>query len=651
MSGNGWCTHPDRQVSSDVRILVRKAELACRNAWGSDLWEPANAENAPAAQSAKPIPDHLPSTPVRISYDDEVTSVVASDEHKRRRAQLDDEVVDQSVYKLADDDYDAEQDERRDLFYRDSRSAIERARQRHMSRRAPLVEPEDDDAVIEAADVDAAPAAQAKPTFEPDDFVEDEAPQVTPADEHDDALISEGIRTTSPRARRLRRFRDNPQAPKEMTVAKSEPEPDVVDQELPPSAAPERGRFDSIPEISAEIDLPLLRRPSSAPEPTSRPATNATRAASPFDRALKHAHELNQASRREHNQQRRPLMPAPVAHASPMIPDFPEMPTASAQARPSVDEDAMQPGTSAVLHGHATVERVEEPDGRMRMQPRTAIADRPRADEPLIPSPEVRQSWWRGANRTAEAERLQASEATASAFMDIRKVKMPPVSETLDLRRDEDLQAFRSRLFANGGSATPKPAQGTNRGTRNPISPTRRERQPAPSAETRPREPSVPARGEARAEARRETQPAMPGRITARHAPQRAHLAEPEQDVWYGPDELPAIDVRQLLEDDGELLDMKIEIAPGVPKMCATCRSYRPSEQAGRGWCTNNWAFTHRQMVNEGDIACDSTIGCWWLPADEEVWLDDFEVAADATTRVDRLLARLHPDRQAVGNE
>lgn len=34
----GWCTHPERQVSTDVRILVRAGELRCRNDWGSDLW-------------------------------------------------------------------------------------------------------------------------------------------------------------------------------------------------------------------------------------------------------------------------------------------------------------------------------------------------------------------------------------------------------------------------------------------------------------------------------------------------------------------------------------------------------------------------------------------------------------------------------------
>lgn len=647
MSGNGWCTHPDRQVSSDVRILVRKAELACRNAWGSDLWEPANAEDAPAAQPANPIPHHLPPTPVRVSYDDEVTSVVASDEHKRRRAPLDDEIVDQSVYKPADDDYDAEQDERRNLFYRDSRSAIERARERHMSRRTPLTEPDDEDAMIEAADIETVPVAQEKPAFEPDDFVEEETPQVTPADEHDDALISEGIRTPSPRARRLRRFRDTPHAPKEMTVTKNEPEPAGVDQELPPSTAPERGRFDSIPEASAEVDLPLLRRPSSAPDPTPKPATDATPVASAYDRALKHAHDVKQGSRREHNQQRRPLLPAAATGAPSLMLDLPEVPASTVQPRPSMREDEMQAATSTTLHSRATVARVDEPDSRPSIQPRTATAERPRVDEPLIPSPEARQSWWRGAKRAAEAERLQASEANASPFMDIRKIEIPPVSERLDLRRAEDLQAFRSRLFANAGPDTPEPAQGAGRGTRSPISLARRERQAAPLVETRPREPRVPARNEARAEARHETPPAKSGRMTERPA----RLPQPEQDTWYEADELPAIDIRQLIEDDGELLDKKIEIAPNVPKVCATCRSYRPSEQPGRGWCINNWAFTHRQMVNEGDIACDSTIGCWWLPADEEVWLDEFEVAAEATARVDRLLARLHPDRRAAGNE
>lgn len=652
MSGNGWCTHPDRQVSSDVRILVRKAELACRNAWGSDLWEPANAEDAPAAQSANPTPSQMPSTPVAVSYDDEVTSVVASDEHKRRRAQLDDEVVDQSVYKLSDDDYDAEQDERRNLFYRDSRSAIERARQRHMSRKAPLAEPEDDDTVIEAADIEATPAAQDKPTFEPDDFVEEEAPQVTPVDEQDDALISEGIRTPSPRARRLRRFRDTPQAPKEMTAAKSEPEPDRVDQELPPSAAPERGRFDSVPEISAEFELPLLRRPSSAPEPESTPTKDAAPAASSYERALKRAHDLNQASRIENNQQRRQPMPA-TADAEPRtMPDIPVVQAPLVQKRPSMESDMVQAGTSAVLHPRANVERVEEPDGRTRIQPRRDSIERPRTSEPLMPSPDARQSWWRGAKRIAEAEARKAAESIATPASESPVFDVPPMTETLDLHREEDLQAFRSRLFVNDGHEAPGATGHEASAARNPISLARRERQPAPMPERRPREERATAPREERREVQREAQPVKPsGKIAEPPTAQRVRLAEPPQDEWYAPEELPQFDMKDLMEADEEWLDMTIEIAPTVTKACMTCRNYRPSEQPGRGWCTNNWAFTHRQMVNEGDIACKSTIGCWWLPADEEVWLDDFDVAADATPRVDRLLAQLHPDRRAVGNE
>jgi hypothetical protein len=36
---HGWCTHPDRRESTSVRILVRAAELRCRNDWGQDQWQ------------------------------------------------------------------------------------------------------------------------------------------------------------------------------------------------------------------------------------------------------------------------------------------------------------------------------------------------------------------------------------------------------------------------------------------------------------------------------------------------------------------------------------------------------------------------------------------------------------------------------------
>jgi hypothetical protein len=76
-----------------------------------------------------------------------------------------------------------------------------------------------------------------------------------------------------------------------------------------------------------------------------------------------------------------------------------------------------------------------------------------------------------------------------------------------------------------------------------------------------------------------------------------------------------------------------------LPRICRTCRDYRPSAEGGRGWCANAWAFTHRTLVREDDPApCDSSIGDWWVPVDD-VWLVAADVSAHgrATPLLDRL--------------
>jgi hypothetical protein len=76
-----------------------------------------------------------------------------------------------------------------------------------------------------------------------------------------------------------------------------------------------------------------------------------------------------------------------------------------------------------------------------------------------------------------------------------------------------------------------------------------------------------------------------------------------------------------------------------LPRVCRTCRDYRPSSEGGRGWCANAWAFTHRRLVQEDDAApCESSFGDWWAPVDD-VWL----VAADVSShsRATPLLDRL----------
>jgi hypothetical protein len=85
-----------------------------------------------------------------------------------------------------------------------------------------------------------------------------------------------------------------------------------------------------------------------------------------------------------------------------------------------------------------------------------------------------------------------------------------------------------------------------------------------------------------------------------------------------------------------------------LPRICRTCRDYRPSADGQRGWCANSWAFTHRRLVLEDDPApCQSTIGDWWLPVDD-VWLVAADVSSHgrATPLLDRLTAKAEQRRR-----
>lgn len=99
-------------------------------------------------------------------------------------------------------------------------------------------------------------------------------------------------------------------------------------------------------------------------------------------------------------------------------------------------------------------------------------------------------------------------------------------------------------------------------------------------------------------------------------------------------------DIRKLVARQDELLDMTVSLAPDLPRTCQTCRDFRPSESGERGWCTNDWAFTHRQMVNADSLPCQSSIGCWWLPNDAS-WMPALASPEQqrATPRTDRLVA------------
>lgn len=135
-----------------------------------------------------------------------------------------------------------------------------------------------------------------------------------------------------------------------------------------------------------------------------------------------------------------------------------------------------------------------------------------------------------------------------------------------------------------------------------------------------------------------------------RPAPERA-AAEPFDDGYVDADEaLPAIpeierrpatierrdepmaveaDWRVASVDDAPsaLVARQTALWAEVPRMCRTCRDFRPAESGDRGWCNNKWAFNHRRMVDADERPCDSSVGCWWLPHDD-VWLASSDISA-----------------------
>lgn len=78
-----------------------------------------------------------------------------------------------------------------------------------------------------------------------------------------------------------------------------------------------------------------------------------------------------------------------------------------------------------------------------------------------------------------------------------------------------------------------------------------------------------------------------------------------------------------------------------IPKICRTCRDYRPSDLPDRGWCNNLWAFPHRRMVDADQLSCGSSaLGSWWA-ANDNFWQGPSDVSrhAQETPLLNRLLA------------
>jgi len=677
MGGTGWCTHPKRQTSNDVRILVRKAELACRNAWGKDYWEAMDGavdDDAVARPSSGDVPGT--STPIQVSFEDEVTSVVNADlQRAHDNADRSDRVVEQTNL---EPDHPGDDEDRFGLLAHGGRDSVSQARERLRRRRSG--NPESD------TETTASDTSARETSFPPDDFIEEETPSPESfrhredrASTHDDVVLNEGLAQSTPRSRRLRRIREKPVHPKTEAVVRTGPDVERPTTNPGQQETGDPGPFDSVPTISSDIDLSRLRRNPAGGDPV--PDADARQApaqatASPddaFERAIRHAEAVKAAARieRAERQQSRRRPGALLAREPAREPEIADEPS---QTYP-VDYDTSRNNP----HGG-------DPDPHPITASRSSITTRDlddhgypddfadEFDEALTSEPwrdtrqnEARSSWWRGLfqNRQRQSRQydeyiddeedlsLTASDAewdeqidddagydddatdnipyydeepeSENTWLIAQESPLPRPDRTpqhqrafepVDLEQEEGMHAFRDRLFA-----APEPNLAPIR-----QQPESRESEPSPVSRTTWRKP-----------------------LASRTRLDPDDLLEAPEDAWYQPEVRDGFDVRKLIDQSNELLDMTIDIAPEVPRECSTCRSYRKSEHGERGWCTNNWAFTHRQMVNATDLACQSTIGCWWLPADEEVWLEADDPARGATPRVDRLIAHLDPLKRAVG--
>ena len=790
LAGNGWCTHPNRQLASDVRLLVRARELACRNSWGDDLWVD---KESPATTPAAPTPRSGGMIYVATHADDEVTSVVdttardAASTLGRGQQGADDQVTHTSVRSdlpaaarrdaldpntPANDD----QDDRVRMMARGSRDAILRARERHVQRRTPTrpqIEPKasdidpDGDQVIESQD---------RQHYDP------------PTDRNTQPLSS----GAGPE------LEHTPPVPREEVQEKG--------TGLSPAVGPDV-RFDSVPEVKADIELPRLRQflhgsqahtTSEPPTPTQLPDVSV----SSYDLVLRRAREIKASTPGEPlpprsaptrqsppSQQHepgtesagpRPNMPTPGAtQVSPEAPtvvwdlDPEDIRVAFQRVREAIDQplpkrlappagsvtqrDILPPPETAQSRGSASYvggdiyssddEALQDPD------PDDGASSYARSPEPESP----RGSWWRSLNfgirrRITLApppelpREFEADDADTVSYEPVEFIyddaSLEPAHEAVDSWDEYDVTSFtdvhdnqelpggydpfgasgeRQRADAHYLATSeeswledelefPEPQPAEWHETRAAMLAHRPPPQDdtVPPAMPEPNQPiadrgpaTVPVAASLAVPTPRQPPPYFaidqPGGMNAFRAalfgdgesdtgetdgdfsmpvqtsaaapsavpgPKRDWLAHSpgnsmveasfNSPPWWqhpGParpsgrfERGSQLDIPdEILErDDGP---RTFDVASRVPKCCRTCRSFRPSDHRDQGWCMNGDAFTHRQMVNADTLSCRSSIGDWWLAADQS-WIPPEDVIRPETPRTDRLM-----ERQDLQNE
>ena len=260
----------------------------------------------------------------------------------------------------------------------------------------------------------------------------------------------------------------------------------------------------------------------------------------------------------------------------------------------------------------------------------------------IEPIPQVRPE------RREPVDQVEWIEPRAAAPRHVeepRPRRRPEPREYIPIDQPSGMDAFRNALFggtaANGLIDTPEP-----RAPRVAAPPTtfdKVDHEPAPRQARWDSQEAyfVPdPEPETWMEAEVEPVAARPVRLeqTDRRESRRGRSSRPSRDHDRRDDEI--FDIRRAVADpDDTSITRQLDVENGVAKCCLTCRSFQPGDEAGRGWCMNSWAGTYRQMVNADTLACQSSIGHWWIAADT-TWIPPSDSIQPRTPRTDRLVAR-----------
>lgn len=582
--GNGWCHHPQRRTTSDVMIMVRRNELACRNLWDADLWSPRGGDDDLSTIDG---PESFVARRMAPATAEEIAALV----NARRQVTAADQMVHEDVLVG-------------EALVMPERSTSVSAAD-HMGRTgtpdsAPASTGEglagiDDSTPLETPGSATARAAIFKARDQFRSRTGSGRPSASPLlpslpDDFGDELE----RSADPPAN-LRQSEER--APFVLDYDPIASEPPVVApsasleavQLRPAAVSGDADRFSSVPDVVPGFELPRARRLTYQPQvaglgadtnDTFTPSTAVRRAATAVDRSPTPPMETVPWRWQPASVRPATLEPVPAAEANQgAVTD--DVARADAEVWSLAGEP--EAGTAGYADRSGTADPLRDvmpDDDPVFAEAAREIAEDAEPEWELAPPPRGVRSWLPFASRM----RHELSARPIAPYPAVEALTDDADSETIDEPSVwDESQGWDDELETQDDFD---------------------------SAETND--------------------------VLCASVPE---VLDEEQAAEPMPAPIVAIEGRAELTDFVIAIDG--QLASHLPRICRTCRDFRPAEGGERGWCTNAWAFDHRRMVDLDDQPCETSIGSWWLPADS-TW----QVAADVSSHGDPtpLLDRWLPD-------